>query len=134
MARLGKIEKYILIHCYKKTISKVMPECWKFPRYWKNANSEFGYKYLFKSEILLNYFDLSLSRKDAFLDVNEKFRDTPEYRKALATLTRTFKTLGIKEYIIWWKGVNLPSWQGITLTEKGIDKAKELLNVNSEQI
>jgi len=105
-----------------------MPADWKSPHVLK---SDFDYKYLFKSEILLNYFDLRLSYKLAFCDVCQKFEDTPEYRKALSTLTRTFNTLTSKEYVVWWKGVNLPSWQGFTLADKGIKKAKELLNVNS---
>ncbi len=150
--RLGKIEKWILMRCYSKTATRRLPPGWRLPRaapvgdevrrlgypekvvqeriskYYSDAY----WKYLFKAEILLNYFPhLPLSDKRSYSDWMEKFAATSEYKKALVTLTRTFNQLCDKRLVKWMVGEYPPSWTGLSLTDRGTEKAKELLNVNS---
>jgi hypothetical protein len=152
--RIGKLENWILIHCYLKTIKKELPNTWKKPRHYdyskeiriRNLNSsdesikksaEFDLKtlesYLFKYDILLNYFNLQLSYKEGFWsEYNEKFKDTREYRSALASLSRTLKNLVDKDLISWWYN-DFFRWKGYKLTDKGILKTESILNVNNRK-
>jgi len=128
--RLGKFEKWILIACFKKTIQHDLPDDWRRPRGHRRIEATDGFhdKYLFKSEILLNYFPaLRLSQKQSlFDDVVEKFQTDNLYRKALVTYRRTADQLGAKGLIKEFVGDDSPSWTGIQLTEAGIWKAIEL--------
>ena len=128
--RLGKFEKWILIACYKKTIQDDLPADWRRPRGHRRMETADGFhdKYLFKSEVLLNYFPaLRLSEKQSFHDdVIEKFRTDKEYRKALVTYRRTADQLESKGFIREFVGDDSPRWTGIQLTEAGILKAIEL--------
>ena len=128
--RLGKFEKWILINCFRKTAQGNVPEGWRRPRGHRRAEAADGFhdKYLFKSEVLLNYFpSLKLSAKQsAFDDVIEKFQTTKEYAKALVTYRRTANQLEAKGMIEEFEGMNSPCWTGIVLTEAGIEKAIEL--------
>lgn len=127
--RLGKLEKWILIHCYLKTIEKEVLISWNKPRMFsEKIKGEKEGKYLWKSEILLNYFpNLRLSAKIAASYTREKFEATKEYRQALVTLSRTFRQLEAKSLVNIWCVVGST---GISLTHAGIEKATELLNVN----
>lgn len=127
--RLGRFEKWILSSCYKKTIHHDLPENWRRPRGHRLSQAGDGFhdKYLFKSEILLNFFpSLSLSERQSFLDdVIEKFKTTKAYRKALVTYRRTANQLEGKGLIKEFIGGDSPRWTGIQLTEDGIVKAIE---------
>lgn len=128
--RLGKFEKWILISCFKKTIQRDLPEDWRHPRGRRRSEATDGFhdKYLFKSEVLLNYFPgLKLSEKQSLSDdVIEKFETTKDYRKALVTYRRAANQLDGKGLIEESRGEDSPRWTGIQLTEAGIDKAIEL--------
>lgn len=135
--RIGKFEKWILIRCYLKTVKRQLPEGWKMPRgFYKRKQHETDFDYdwrlLFKSETLLNYFhNLQLSQKECYdSQRREKFANTREYRSALALTTRTLYKLVDKGLVSWREG-QYASWSGRKLTDKGKEKALELLNVNS---
>lgn len=128
--RLGEFERWILLSCYKKTIQHDLPEDWRRPRGHRRIEAADGFhdEYLFKSEILLNWFGgLKLSEKQSFLDdVIEKFKTTKAYRKALVTYRRSVNQLEGKGLIREFVGGDSPRWTGIRLTEAGILKAIEL--------
>jgi hypothetical protein len=128
--RLGRFEKWILIACYKKTIQRDLPSDWRRPRGHRRVEAADGFhdKYLFKSEILLNYFPaLMLSQKQSYSDdVIEKFQTDKKYRKALVTYRRTINQLEAKGFISEFVGDDSPRWTGIQLTEAGMEKAIEL--------
>ena len=130
--RLGKFEKWILVNCYRKTILRELPEDWKTPReYPRKRPGEFHAQYLFKSEVMLNYFSgLKPSATESFFpDVVEKFQSTKQYRSALAMYRNTANRLeAAKGYIREYTGQGGRYWTGIVLTEAGIEKARELLN------
>lgn len=128
--RFGRFEKWILVNCFTKTIQGEVPEGWRRPRGHRRREAPDGFhdKYLFKSEVLLNYFPgLKLSEKQsAFDDVIEKFQTTKEYGRALATYRRAANQLEAKGMIQEFQGVDSPRWTGIVLTDAGIQKAIEL--------
>ena len=147
--RIGKLERWILFHAYMKTVKKELPGNWKISRagqferesfkrglrHKENYDWSLFWKYLFKSEILLNYFDLELSLKEPmhFNYQQEKFRVTNKYRSALASFTRITKQMKEKGLIETWysnKGY-YNYWVGIVLTGKGKEIANNLLKVNT---
>lgn len=139
MMRLGKFEKWILINCYRKTVKNDLPPDWRTPRgYPRGRPSDWHDGYLFKSEVLLNYFHgLKISQKRSwFDDVIEKFVTTDEYRNALTIYRRTANSLWakglIKEYTSKeYTGQPGPHWTAIQLTDAGIEKAKQLLRLTA---
>ena len=102
--KTGKLEKWILTHAYLKDVD-TLPPGWKRPRFYDGSEETTTERELSKAEILLNYFDLGLSRRNPWTkspfergymlaDVQrEKFVDSPGYRSALASYSRTKKTL-----------------------------------------
>ena len=77
--RIGKLERWILIHAYLKIVKGDLPDDWKKTRGQKRGERlpenikqritealKDSPVYLYKSEILLNYFDLKLSYKESF--------------------------------------------------------------------
>jgi len=127
--RLGRFEKWLLIHCYKKTVENDLPPEWKYPKdYPVGKTSEFHQGYLFKSEILLNYFpELKASGKFSwYRDVVEKFVTNADYKKALTLYRRTTNRLESKGFIKEYICDGGRYWTGIQLTEAGIEKAKKL--------
>ena len=62
--RIGKIQRWVLIHTYQKTTEKNLPDDWKLPP--KTESQDLGVLFwggLFQSEVLFNYFKLIPSRK-----------------------------------------------------------------------
>jgi len=106
--RTGKLEKWILIHAYKKTVLHELPENWQYPRLYKYSqddDKEFYNNHFLKVD-LLNYFDLSLSfrlpKEDYYLKwrpkpLEEKFENTKEYRSALVSCSRTIEKMDKEE-------------------------------------
>ena len=164
--RIGKLERWILIHAYKKTVLHEMLEGWKYPRLYEYAqddDKDFYSNHFLKVDILLNYFTLQLSyrlpkevygRRWLPKPLEEKFSDTKEYRSALVSCTRTMhkmdeegkglietdtspdhfatQTMRQMRYDInkgGW-GANSKGCWGYTLTDKGIEQAENILNVN----
>jgi hypothetical protein len=99
---LTDLERWILDMCYRKTVTRGLPEDWLEPRgrrdfEWSLVEfpelrktrltlAEFN-DFLFPSEILLNYFHLErAARYDHGSLVNESFVDSREYRRALDIL------------------------------------------------
>ena len=61
--RIGKIQRWILIYSYKKTVKRQLPDDWKLPyRIQSDQFDEPFWKHLYKSEVMLNYFELEPSR------------------------------------------------------------------------
>lgn len=77
--RIGKNERWILVHCYLKTVKRELPPEWQLPPgycaddvpttepcplaeagKWQLKVSDF-WDWLFKSEVLLNYFGLEIA-------------------------------------------------------------------------
>lgn len=89
--------------------------------------------HLFKSEIMLNYFDLELSWKSAWSSRRVKFVDSREYRIALASTSRAMKHLQIKGYIEIERCSILDRHMMLKLTQKGTEEAAKLLSANSRE-
>jgi len=174
--RIGKNERWILTHCYMKTVNKKLPANWLLPRGFliphkgksvsiedtiayvlyrrklddatkiKEANNLglIFWLYLYKSEILLNYFGLPLSYYKSTSEYELKNIPEAEYFRgygvhvedkgypnsmeqernfAFVTYSNTIKTLLNKDLIEVFKGSQSNS-DAIRLTDLGIDKAK----------
>ena len=137
MARIGKLERWILVHAYLKTVNHKVPSTWTYPRRYEpegrkyHKQTKYHNDVLYKSEVLLNYFSkLHLSHKLSWFDENEKFYTDKNYKSALATYTRTVKAMEAKGYIEVWTNVG-ENWTGVHLTYLGKRTAERFLNVNS---
>ena len=86
-----------------------------------------SYFELFKEDILLSYFELSISNRSAMFSKTVHFSDSPEYRKAQVTLTRTLKNLEGNDFIGIY-GYDSFS-RIIRLTDKGAFTAAKLLGL-----
>ena len=128
--RLGKFLKFILISAYKKTIEKVDLNGFviPIPERQKDAFDAIYYEYLFKAEVLHLYFKLERSHKWAWDNYKVKYKDTPEYRKALVQYTRAIYKLYEYGFIGIYGCVYNDAWQfAIKLTEAGKEKALDLI-------
>ena len=147
--RIGKNERWVLIHCYLKTVERKLPDDWKLPRTISKATMSF--EFLYKSEILLNLFNLEpFKHKTAYYYGEEYFEVTGyglwengnykgftaeqkkrglKAEKARVNYSRIKRQL-INKGLIKVKRGSLNS-DGIRLTNKGKLKARQLLNVNS---
>jgi hypothetical protein len=161
--RLGKIEKWILRHAYLKTVKHQLPEGWKIPGrvgHRLERLKELGepcdlsavlygrdlqlfWDHLFKSEVLLNYFNLKRSgykTPDTFAseyfegygDIIYGYDWGQEHLRnnAVVKFTRVKNQLLRKGLVEIGYDFGNNSC-GITLTEKGQQKAEALLNVNA---
>ena len=70
--KTGKLERWVLMMAYMKTVQRTLPEWWKFPRfhphhgrydYANDWEGEVDQRGLTKAEILLNYFHCEPSHK-----------------------------------------------------------------------
>ena len=145
--RLGKNEKWILIHCYLKTIKRDLPNGWLLPRgYTSYSDNEHFWNYLFKSEILLNLFRLKPSYKypmeeyELYAPEAEYFRgygykdkqkhyDWDEEKRHNSALVRfnCSKNALLRKGLIKVQDNVLPNTLRINLTEEGIKKALTLI-------
>lgn len=106
------MQSWILKSCYLKTRDKTLVD-WRRPR--KIGRNDFYWQYLFKSDILLNYFkDLKLSKKRSTSVAKEKFETDKTYRKYLVTLGRSLKNLEEKGLI----RIVRDNYLGMQLTSK----------------
>ncbi len=116
--RIGKLERWILIYAYKKTVLNDLPEDWKRSRYFKDmpkdntsdsVYNDKSFNVLTKPEIMLNYFHLQISYRKrpvtSFREfvrigyLSEKFVDNREYKTASASYSRTRRNMEIKNLI-----------------------------------
>ena len=121
--RFSKLQKWILVTCYKKTIlldnSGLVELRNKIKVYWQ---------YLFRTEIITSFFGYkNISQRYHCVDML-----TGNVNKYQVSITRSFKSLALSGYIKKFEGV-YSHWSGIQLTEKGIEKAKDILNANSRE-
>jgi hypothetical protein len=109
---LTDLERWILDMCYRKTVTRGLPEDWaeprgkrdfewffvEFPELGKTRLAMAEYDgFLFPSEILLNYFSLERAvRYDHGSLINESFVDSLEYRRALEMLWQARDGLVVK--------------------------------------
>ena len=124
--RLSKLQKWILIQAYKKTIcydnsNLELPQYYQYHNdHLKDKNNEY-WQYLFRAEVLLNYFKLETGH-DHFSIKQHPFKGNNN--KEHVVLTRSLQNLynkGLIDITTWPFGKR----QGIKLTEKG--KGKTLL-------
>lgn len=145
--KIEEIEKWLLTQCYLKTLKKVLPDTWKVPRWftWNykpatlnkvDSLSDTFWKCLFKSEILMNYFGLEVSHKqashyrhppgaeyfydDALLEdegQEQHHRTESTFIKANLSIAKTIQSLREKGLVAVEKAH--PNASKITLTEKG---------------
>ena len=143
--RTGKIERWILLHTYLKTIAHELPIKWELPRLLENTSDETYWKHLFKSETLRNFFKLEFSKKippfeskNAWADYfkgcgyENEFRrkvdakkSEDRWRRALVAYTRTRNHM-VKKGLVKTKAGVGPNTEGIRLTAKGKKKAKKI--------
>ena len=133
--RLSKLQRWVLMHTYFKTVKGKLPSKWREPQaakfpsaHEKKYKKEFS-QALFKDEILCNYFNLAFSEQmerdplrfrfpwmSRFSSIGE---DEKNYNKAQVTLFRSLANMEKKGLI--------KRYFGITLTKAGKEKAKEIL-------
>ncbi len=127
--RIGKLERWILIHCYLKTVKGELPPSWDLSR----MDNEFYMKALWKYDVLNHYFNLEHSDKIEGY-TGPKFKDTKKYRAALVSWSRAIRSL-IKKGLVQRpdKTTLLDLFHNPWgLTKKGREKAEKYLNVNSQ--
>ena len=131
--RISKLQKWILKQAYKKTILYDRSELellsdWNMNFKIKEIDNDktvLYWKYLFRAEVLLNYFNCETD-KDKYTSTRfHHFKG--DNNKAQVTLTRSLHNLSDKGLIELWYGEGFP-WQGIRLTEAGQEKALMLMN------
>lgn len=158
MAKLGKFERWILEHTYKKTVEEHPHWEWRFlPGYvWKlddededhKALRKRQYRHLFKGEVFLNYPDFGKVKRPTdseseikistrehdweHVDRAERFKDNKAYRSAHAQYSRGKKRL-LDADLIEVDGNGKP-WEGIRLTTKGEMVAGELVGDGTGQV
>jgi len=146
--RIGKLERWILIHAYKKTVLNELPENWKFSPHRniifedeKYYNTEEGKSSLFYShhqgwlefeksalryyEIYTNYFNLEYSEKRREILKSDSedykcFEINNKYNSARVSVCRA-------RYKLEEKGLIEIYPRGIKLTDTGKTKAKSLM-------
>lgn len=128
--RLGKLQEFILTRTLLKVQGR-LPSGWKSPNVWgiDEESLEFGKKRkkhfmnaLLKSEILLNYYDLEVSRKPSRILGHTHFKYNRKYQNVLGDLAKCLKGLeknGLIEY-------GFTPTQ-IRLTRRGREAAEEAL-------
>ena len=126
--RLGRLQIWILVHAYLKTVKRSLPEGWKSPKTWGRdyESVEWGRRYrrhyedcLLKSEVLLNYYNLELSAIESKIIGQAKFKYDRPYRNALAVLGKAMRSLKEKDLItvsLWYYDFEPTT---LRLTEKG---------------
>lgn len=134
------LERWFLIHTYLKTVEGQLPDNWQ------QFEKESLPSRLYKSEILLNYFQLERSKllicigyPGEHLKYPQGFKTTNAYKSALASYRRSYKSLNRKGYINGYykdfrgKITKCSDWGSgswITLTKFGKVKAEQLINAN----
>ena len=142
--RLSKLQKWILVQTYKKTVLFDRSNL-KLLSHWNanfrikkidNDKTDLYWKYLFRAEVLLNYFNCITDNEKYGFQRFHHFKG--RNNKEQVTLTRSLSNLHDKGLIKIWDGVH-SSWQGITITETGQEKAlmlidrKYFLSINNKQ-
>jgi len=151
--RFGRVEKWILKQAYLKTVKKELPEGWKnspcecreagkvvkasdpskeiynweTKRYSKNKMKPCR-ECLSRDEFLANYFGDTLTESSREMYSKKcRYQIDKKYSSAMVIVARTRNSL-IKKGMIrdGWE-----FWNGFNLTDKGKEKAKELLNEKS---
>jgi hypothetical protein len=134
--RLSKLQKWILIKCFKKTLLNdnsdlTILQAWSY----RNSNwkdDKHYWKYLYRSEILLDFFKCEPDRYKFAGQRNQHFKGTNN--KAQVTLTNSLSNLESKGLIQTIVGV-YSRWFGIILTEKGLllthNLIKSDVNINN---
>jgi hypothetical protein len=154
-------ENWLLGCCYQKTVRHHLPNTWKIPRWFTwhykpvtlgctRGLSDTFWRHLYKSEILLNYFSLETSSRQASRighpPGSEYFRHADDsaarevsrenrkvsddgYASAFGSLSKAIKSLATKGLIDLQKAH--PNATRITLTETGRSLAAESIRHDS---
>ena len=151
--RLSKLQKWILENCYRVTVlldrtalkelknagtSRKCGDCAKTAESVKpKKNLDYlcnkdgrpcSYFYFYKEDILLSFFLLTPKNDIVHINRVQHFHDSHDYKKAHVTTHRSIKSLIKKGYISAYSVFREYSMQ-IHLTDKGIEKAAELLKI-----
>ena len=158
--RLSKLQKWILQNCFKVTILldrtglkslKNTSNSWKcrecsepgesvqaermniiITHKCVNSGSACQYFYFYKEDILLSYFLLPPNNGIVHINRVQHFHDSPDYAKAHVTLHRSMNNLVDKGLIFTFSTFREYSEQ-IHLTDKGMEKAVELLKIGDSE-
>lgn len=133
--RLSKLQKWILVKCYQKTIKrdnsgftilKSQRDCYGDVGKGEHTQNLY-WGYLFRDEILTDYYKYPEDEKvwGVWAKQHAFKGDTAKGRIAIA---RSLDNLEAKGLIEKWVGQYM-RWQGVKLTEAGIAKALMLSNV-----
>ena len=139
--RISKLQKWILTKAYKKIIlhdnsGLVILQEWNKPFYCMNWSRDDDivrdthkddpsyWQYLYRPEILLNFFNCETDNKKYPLSRLHHFKGNNN--KSQVTLTRSLNNLKEKGLIELW--YCWESNQGLTLTEVGKEKALMLID------
>ena len=115
--RLSKLQKWILIYCYRVTVLHDRTNLVKLQTVAPGDLQRF-----WRFDVLLSWFGLESSWQHGFESVH-RMETSREYYSAQATLCRSLNRLYEKGYIL-----NPQGWCVIELTLAGKAKAEELLN------
>ena len=155
--RLSKLQKWILENCFRVTVlsdrtnlkklnntggSRKCKDCSKTSasvRLERESNSIFAhcvkdnnicdYFEFYREDILLSFFLLKPNNDIAHFSRVQHFHDSPDYAKAHVTANRSINNLIGKGLICTWSVFREDSIK-ICLTDEGMTKAAELLNIN----
>ena len=158
--RLSKLQKWILENCFKVTVlldrtslkalkniagSRKCRECSKINENVKsekngvfivnkcaNGGNYCTYFEFFKEDILLSFFMLPPNNDITHFSRVQHFYDSPDYAKAHVTLHRSINNLIEKGFIKTMSVFQEDSVQ-IHLTDKGMEKAVELLKIGDSE-
>lgn len=130
--RFSKLQKWILVAAYKKTVlydnsSLTILDKWAGDWHQKELQDKrnFYWQFLFRAEILLDFFGCETNKINCHI---HRFKGN--INKYQVSTGRSLKDLAIMGYIKTFSGEH-SFWNGIQLTNKGIEKAKDILNANS---
>lgn len=122
--RLSKLQKWILLRCYEKTINEdrsnlTLLQSWNYKYSIKpeeHKDHEIYWKYLFRAEILLDYFKCEPDKYKFCSNRHQHFKG--KNNKEQVILTNSLSNLEKKGLINILVGTYF-RWFGITLTDKG---------------
>ena len=128
--RFSKLQKWILTTCYKKTIlydnsNLTILNNWAWRKDKLQDKTNFYWQYLFRQEILLDFFGCKTNPVCCSI---HRFKGN--INKYQVSTGRSLQDLAIMGYIKMFSGEH-SFWHAIQLTDKGIEKAKDILNANS---
>lgn len=122
--RLSDLQKWILVKCYQKTIKRDNTGITILMAYRGISELPGNYwEYLYRDEILADYYQYPEDESGHPWHHRKKHVFTGDTSAGRIALDRSLANLDTKGLIELYKCVLYGAWQGIKLTDAGIEKA-----------